>query len=133
MEGVALVLSLINLAVLFFLARRLKGEWLVMVPLEFKYVAIHPDHSTTEFVGEIWINGAVDWNNRPFFFRRGCRVTITCPEYVEVCGRKYKFAFWQREKPPLSLTFQGVIDTSRDLEIVVHEKEIWWANYAPAE
>ena len=132
MEEVSALLALVNLVILLFLTRRLKEEWLEMVPCEFKYIAIHEDHSTTEFVGEIWINGAVDYNNRPFFFRKGCRVRVTCPEEVVVCGRKYRFAFWQREKPPLSLTFQDVIDTNRELEIVADEKQIWWANYAPA-
>ena len=97
---------------------------------EAKYVMCFDNHTCLEFIGDIWINGAVDYNNRPFFFRKGEYVCFTAPETVTINNTKFKFAFWQREKEPLSLTYQDIIITNRTLCLTLNEKRnIWWANY----
>lgn len=100
------------------------------VMFEAKYVVCFDNHTCLEFVGDIWINGAIDYNNRPFFFKKGECVCFTAPETVTINNTKFKFAFWQREKEPLSITFQDIIITNRTLCIrLKDERNIWWANY----
>lgn len=94
--------------------------------LEVKYIIFDPQDNTRfiECVGMVWINGAPDYNNRPFKFRRGETVQITCPEQLY----EATFRFWQREEP--EPTYQGLIVTNRTLTIVLTEpKTIWWGNY----
>jgi len=97
--------------------------------LEVKYVVFNSTDNSkyVEVVGKVWLNGNVDFNNRPFRFRCGSKVVISCPEYLDVLGYRARFSFWQKEENP---TFQGLTVTNRTLTIVLNEKKaVWWANY----
>jgi len=94
--------------------------------LELKYVIFDKNDNRVylEVIDKVWINDAPEFNNRPFKFRRGQTVSITCPE--SVLGSK--FAFWQKQE--WEPTFQGLIDTNRTIMLQLDEvKVIWWANY----
>ena len=97
--------------------------------LEVKYIIFNSSNNFehVEVVDKVWINGNIDFNNRPFRFRCGSKITVACPEYLNILGFKAKFTFWQREEGP---TYQGVIVANRTLTIVLDSpKQIWWANY----
>ena len=98
--------------------------------LEIKYIVFNETDNSkhVEVVGKVWINGAPDYNNRPFKFPCGSKVKITAPETLDILDYKAYFAFWQKEeKEP---TYQGLIVSNRTIEIVLNEKkQIWWANY----
>lgn len=94
--------------------------------LEFKYVIFDKDDNRVylEVIDKVWINGAPEFNNRPFKFKKGETTSITCPE--NILG--VKFAFWQKQE--WEPTFQGLIVTNRTITLQLNEpKIIWWANY----
>ena len=94
--------------------------------LELKYVIFDKDDNKVylEVTDKVWINGAPEFNNRPFKFRKGQAVSITCPE--KILGAE--FAFWQKQE--WEPTFQGLIVTNRTIRLQLNEtKIIWWANY----
>jgi hypothetical protein len=94
--------------------------------LEIRYVIFDKDDNGVylEVIDTFWINGAPDFNNRPYKFRKGETVSITCPE--NILG--VKFAFWQKQE--WEPTFQGLIVTNRTIVLQLNEaKIIWWANY----
>jgi len=95
--------------------------------ISIKYVAVD-EAGHVEFIDRVWINGAVDYNNRPFCFKPGDVVNFTCPLEVVILGRRFRFAGWQLEEAP----HQGWSTTSRSLIIVVDGDQTWWANYFPA-
>jgi hypothetical protein len=95
--------------------------------IEFKYVVFSQDQKRSmEFVDKIWINGAPDYNNRPFYFQPGSTVVVKAPETVNTPWGTAKFAFWQKEE---GLTFQGQIVSNSTLTVKAWGKQIWWANY----
>jgi len=94
--------------------------------LEVKYVIFDKEDNGVflEVIDKFWINGAPEFNNRPFKFKKGETVFITCPE--NILGAK--FAFWQKQE--WEPTFQGLIVTNRTITLHFNEaKVIWWANY----
>jgi len=94
--------------------------------LEVKYVIFDENDNLVylEVIDKFWINGAPEFNNRPFKFRKGDTVSITCPE--SILGAR--FAFWQKQE--WEPTFQGLIITNRTITLQLDEaKIIWWANY----
>ena len=98
--------------------------------LEVKYIVFNSSNSFehVEVVDRVWINNAPDWNNRPFKFKCGSKVTVECPQYLNILGHRAKFSFWQLEES--NPTYQGIIVSNRVLTIVLKErKTIWWANY----
>ena len=95
--------------------------------IEFKYVVFSQDQKRSmEFVDKIWINGAPDYNNRPFYFQPGSTIVVKAPETVNTPWGTAKFAFWQKEE---GLTFQGQIVSNSTLVVKAWGKQIWWANY----
>jgi len=94
--------------------------------VEFKYVIFTSNHDSIEFVDKIWINGAPDYNNRPFYFQPDSTVVVKAPEAVDTPWGTAKFAFWQKEE---GLTFQGQIVSNSTLVVKAEGKQIWWANY----
>lgn len=94
--------------------------------LEVKYVIFDKNDNGVylEVIDKFWINGAPEFNNRPFKFKKGETVSITCPE--NILG--VRFAFWQKQE--WEPTFQGLIVTNRSITLQLNEtKIIWWANY----
>lgn len=94
--------------------------------VEFKYILFDRTNNSLyiEVIEKIWINGAPDFNNRPYKFRLGDTITIECPETI--LGAK--FCFWQREE--LEPTFQGLILSNRTITIqLIESKTSYWANY----
>ena len=98
--------------------------------LEVKYIVFNSSNNfeKVEVVDKVWLNGNIDWNNRPFKFKCGSKVTVECPQYLNILGHRAKFSFWQLEES--NPTYQGIIITNRTLTITLNsKKQIWWANY----
>ena len=96
--------------------------------VEVKYVVINKQTGESiEVVNRVWINGNIDYNNRPFRFVVGSKVTIEAPEYIDTPWGRAKFSFWQIEE---SQTYDDRIYMDRELQLIVTPgKQIWWANY----
>lgn len=96
--------------------------------VEIKYVIIDRwTGKSIEVIDKVWINGNIDYNNRPFYFRIGSTVNITAPKTIETPWGTAYFSFWQKEAGE---TYQGEIISDNTITIVVTGgKQIWWANY----